>query len=129
MAALIFSILVICTAVFFYAQAEPTAAPPNNNMAMPLNAGVTGQTKEGGLTLNTAGATNGLIVFDGRVGIGTTTPSVKLEVSGGNVKFGSSIILSPIDQPSSPQAGQIYFSQTGKSIYYYNGTRWSSFYW
>jgi len=65
----------------------PTANPPANNTPTPLNESNTSQTKEGGLTLNTGGATNGLIVQSGNVGIGTTSPGAKLEVNGG-VKIG-----------------------------------------
>jgi len=39
-----------------------------------LNIGSTGQSKAGGLILNTGGAATGLIVQSGNVGIGTTTP-------------------------------------------------------
>ncbi len=67
-----------------YAWTEPTAAPPGNNVATPLNVSSVGQTKAGGLMLNTGGATNGLIVDKGNVGIGTTAPSsrAKLDVAG-----------------------------------------------
>ena len=44
--------------------------------------GPTGQSKAGGLILNTGGAVNGLIVDKGSVGIGTTNPSQKLDVAG-----------------------------------------------
>lgn len=74
--------------------------------------------------LNTGGATYGLIVQSGNVGIGTAAPSTKLEVSGGDAKFGSSMILAPTSQPSSPQQGQLYFNQTDKYLYYYNNTQW-----
>lgn len=59
-----------------YAWTEPSQAPPGGNVSAPLNAGPTGQSKEGGLILNTGGAANGLIVqqgtstFNGNVCIG-----------------------------------------------------------
>jgi len=83
---LIFSVLVICFAVAFYALSwtKPTQAPPGGNIPTPLNAGPVGQQKEGGLILNTGGAANGLIVDQGNVGIGTTNPSAGI---GGQLKL------------------------------------------
>lgn len=82
--ALVFSILVICSVASFYAAAwtEPTAVAPGNNAATPLDTSNVGQTKVGGLVLNTGAATYGLIVQSGNVGIGTATPGAKLEVAG-----------------------------------------------
>ncbi len=75
--------LVICFAVAFYAfgWTEPTVTPPGGNVSAPLNVSSTGQSKAGGLILNTGGATNGLIVQTGNVGIGVT-PTQKLDVNG-----------------------------------------------
>ena len=70
----------------------PTGNPPTNNTAEPLDVSVIGQAKQGGLILNTSGGTNGLIVSSGRVGIGTTTPLVKLEVNG-EARIGSSGVV------------------------------------
>jgi hypothetical protein len=64
------------------AWTEPSAGPPNNNVAAPLNVGNTGQSKSGGLILNTGGAVTGLVVDKGNVGIGITSPNQKLDVSG-----------------------------------------------
>ncbi|MDP3990765.1 MAG: hypothetical protein Q8P63_00445 [Candidatus Nealsonbacteria bacterium] len=82
--ALTFGILVISFLAAFYVVAwqEPTQAPPGGNALPPLNAGNIGQSKEGGLILNTGGAGIGLIVDGGSVGIGTTEPDAKLEVAG-----------------------------------------------
>ncbi|MBU2545236.1 hypothetical protein KKC65_02180 [Patescibacteria group bacterium] len=82
---LTFGILVICLAIVSYTIAqwtEPGSPPPGGNVATPLNTSNIGQSKAGGLILNTGGATNGLIVDQGNVGIGTITPSEKLDVVG-----------------------------------------------
>jgi hypothetical protein len=47
-----------------------------------LHTGTAAQSKTGGLLLNTGGATNGLIIESGNVGIGTSSPDVELEVAG-----------------------------------------------
>ena len=62
--------------------ADPTQAPPGGNLGAPINTSNVGQTKAGGLVLNTGGAVNGLLVPLGRVGIGTSTPAFKLDVTG-----------------------------------------------
>jgi len=72
------------------AWTEPTTFPPEGNVAAPLNVGNTGQSKSGGLILNTGNAATGLIVAYGKVGIGTTTPSYTLDVNG-NVHASSDI--------------------------------------
>ena len=81
---LTFGVLVVCFAMAFYVLGwtEPTQTPPEGNVLAPLNVGPTGQSKAGGLILNTGGAVNGLIVDKGSVGIGTTNPSQKLDVAG-----------------------------------------------
>ncbi|MFA6177802.1 MAG: hypothetical protein WC694_02835 [Candidatus Paceibacterota bacterium] len=66
----------------FSTWVNPTSTPPNNNADTPLNVGNTGQIKVGGLTLNTGGAPNGLIVQSGKVGIGVASPAQKLDVAG-----------------------------------------------
>lgn len=62
--------------------AEPTVAPPGGNLGAPINTGNSGQSKVGGLILNTGGAANGLIVQAGNVGIGTTTPNIAKGANG-----------------------------------------------
>lgn len=67
----------------------PTATPPSNNASTPLNVSGTGQTKVGGLTVNTGGAATGFVVSSGNVGIGTASPSSLLSVYGGSAAYGS----------------------------------------
>lgn len=77
----------------FAAFTPPTTTPPAADAYAPLNTSPTAQAKTGGLLLNTGGATNGLIVQSGKVGIGTASPSQELSVNGiiqsmsGGIKF------------------------------------------
>ena len=64
------------------AWSPPGASPTGGNVDAPLNVGSTGQSKSGGLILNTGGASIGLVVDEGNVGIGTTNPQGKLDVRG-----------------------------------------------
>ena len=84
---LIFSIILtlglsISLGSLLAAWTAPASAPPEGNIAAPINASDTGQSKQGGLILNTGDSVNGLIVQFGNVGIGTTSPQAKLEING-----------------------------------------------
>ena len=72
----------LLTLNFVFAFSEPSSSPPLGNTPAPLNVSSSGQSKAGGLILNTGGASNGLIVDQGNVGIGTQSPSAKLDVFG-----------------------------------------------
>jgi len=74
--------LLFLTGFMAYAWTEPSQAPPADNVSAPLNTGNIGQSKEGGLILNTGNATTGLIVDKGNVGIGTASPAYKLDIAG-----------------------------------------------
>ena len=66
---------------------EPALSPPDGNVDAPVNVGISGQIKRGALGLNfgndgsTGGAPNGLIIYQGKVGIGTPAPFDKLTIS------------------------------------------------
>jgi len=67
----------------------PPASPPtcpSSNPACnpPIHSGNQGQNKEGPLTLGAFGGPSGLLVLNGRVGIGNPTPGASLDVLGGN---------------------------------------------
>ncbi len=82
--ALIIAVLALSLGAVYLALGftEPSVAPPAGNVPAPLNVGSSGQSKSGGLILNTGGAAYGLIVDKGNVGIGTPNPGAKLEVAG-----------------------------------------------
>ena len=80
----IIAVVIIVAADAFHAAAwtAPSVAPTGGNVDAPINVGSGGQFKAGGLVLNTSGAANGLIVQSGNVGIGTASPTQKLDVAG-----------------------------------------------
>lgn len=106
--------LLFILAFAVFAWQEPSQAPPGGNAPAPLNVGPTGQSKEGGLILNTGNATTGLIVDKGRVGIGTTIPAKLLHIFGG--LFGNDAYPVKIDRPVSGPSKKISME------FAYNGT-------
>ncbi|MFH1822776.1 MAG: hypothetical protein ABH830_03690, partial [Patescibacteria group bacterium] len=60
----------------------PTCASGDPGCDAPLNVSNTAQQKAGTLILNTGGSENGLIVENGKVGVGTTNPDTLLHVKG-----------------------------------------------
>ena len=75
-AALLIAVFVVSSIAgcFILAWNEPTSPAPEGNVATPINIGSVTQTKGGNFNIL------------GMVGIGTTAPSQKLDVIGGNVK-------------------------------------------
>jgi len=92
----------------------PTQAPPGGNTSAPLNVGSTGQSKSGGLILNTGGATNGLIVQNGNVGIGTTNPGSLLDLSSDSSKVS-------LTRPSNGRTGYVSILNTQGGLRYHGG--------
>lgn len=80
---------------YVYAWTAPSTTPPTGNVSAPINTGDNTQYKAGNLVLNDGPTPfiNGLIVLNGKVGIGTASPAQKLSVDGiiestsGGVKF------------------------------------------
>ena len=111
---LVFSILVLCFAIAFYAVGwdEPGTSPPGGNVPAPLNTGDTAQDKTGPLRIGGVFRTDSqtvLAVLGGNVGIGTTSPGAKLEVQGGSIKAtGGLIIETRTSDPASPATGQMW---------------------
>lgn len=87
------AIIAFSPSAAFAQWSNPTSAPTSANASAPLNVSASGQSKAGGLIVNTGGATIGLIVQSGTVGIGTSNPGFKLDVNGstginGNLNLG-----------------------------------------
>jgi hypothetical protein len=80
----------------------------------PINVANTLQTKVGSLVLNTGSSpfATGLVVLNGNVGIGTSSPATALEVVNGPIKAtGGLIIETRTTDPSSPQTGRMWLLQ------------------
>ncbi len=87
----------------------PTATAPGGNVDQPINVGSSPQIKLGSLDIVASGLANGLIVENGNVGVGTITPSTKLEVVGGPIKAtGGLIIETRTADPVSPATGALW---------------------
>ena len=105
-------VIMVGIVTFASAWTSPTQTPPNGNVAAPLNSGSTGQVKTGGLTVGSGSVTYGLLVPNGNVGIGTTTPTSKLSVEGSvNVTGGINLAGSLLLNGSAGTSGYVLKSQ------------------
>lgn len=121
---LVLGIIVGVSVKMVDAWVEPNQMPPGGNIAAPINTGNIGQSKQGGLTLNIGGATYGLIIDKGLVGIGTTAPGEKLEVNGniklsgdtsGNPAYKITNVAAPINSSDVATKGYVDALDTGGS--------------
>ncbi|MFH1781432.1 MAG: thrombospondin type-1 domain-containing protein [Patescibacteria group bacterium] len=116
------SILVLIIGSIFLANGlilawnTPTAVAPGNNIATPLNISATGQSKAGGLIVNTGGAEVGLIVDQGEMGIGSDSSNIKLEIAGG-IRLGDTDLV---------VGGLIKYAPIFHDFCGYNGSSWVS---
>jgi hypothetical protein len=79
----VFSAIILVAGIAYAVWTEPTAAPPGNNAEAPINVSAIAQYKSGALGIGGLLRAYGSAIFDGKVGIGTTAPDVKLDVAGG----------------------------------------------
>ena len=109
-----------------WAWTDAPAAPPNSNVAAPINSGSIGQSKIGGVILNTGGAAVGLIVDKGNVGIGTTAPEIKLHIDNGNTGNGTLLLTKAASKPAFsvlPWDSEVYLSAGT----YYKNNVWTQY--
>ena len=135
----IIATLLLAGAMVYAAWTGPSQPPPNcpagePGCDAPINAGNSTQYKSGGLGIGGLFETNSethLGVLGGKVGIGTTAPSEKLEVQG-NIKIGSNGQVKNLraenvsSLPAPGSAGRMVFNTSDNKMYFDNGTSWKA---
>lgn len=106
----------------------PTLPPPSGNTDAPINVGTSPQHKAGTLALGkTSDALSGLVAdingaigavnlittgdvtVGGNLGVGTASPTKKLEVVGGPIKATGGLIIETVSaDPASPETGRMW---------------------
>ena len=108
----------------------PTAAPPTNNVAAPINVGTTDQVKDAGLSLNSLlvsgnSLVSGISYVQQKVGIGlvgapNVTPVVALDVNGTIKLANGGEVCQAVTE------GSVRYSATLHKLEYCNGTTWGT---
>lgn len=90
---LLFGILIgsVFSSAVVIAWSGPTSAPPNGNVAPPINVGTANQVKNGGLSLNTL-AVFGNGILTGNFGINNSAPIYRLDVNGATRIVGNTLL-------------------------------------
>ena len=123
-------ILSLGVGVAFAGWTPAPSSAPDNNVEAPLNISSANQVKLGGLWVNALGASNGLVVPDGNVGIGTSgipSGNIKLEVvgtvkiAGGNPGVGK-VLTSDANGLASWQQGSAIYKCADNSLKLDNDT-------
>lgn len=101
---------------YAYAWVAPTATPPGSNASAPINVSTTAQYKGGAFGVGGLLRGYGNAIFDGSVGIGTTTPWALLHVTGApNVRTFAGIIAESSNSTGAP--GFCATSAPGSHVY------------
>ena len=97
----------------------PTGTAPSNNVPILINVGTTAQVKNAGLSVN-ARASYGSDYVQSKVGVGTQSPVVALDVAGA-LKIGDGG-----ETCTSGLSGALRYNTATQAVQYCNGTVWGS---
>jgi hypothetical protein len=106
-------------ATVLQAWTGPTATPPGNNVSTLINEGATAQVKNAGLSVN-ALTSYGSDYVQNKVGVGTQSPVVALDVAGA-LKIGNGG-----EACTGALAGAMRYNVGTNIVEYCNGSAWGS---